>query len=145
MQVTVNESEELASFQLKNVAHIWFTPWKHNRNENVTHVTWECCTGAFFDKFLPRQQMESKAQELMNFRQGSISVQEYGLNFTQLSMYAPYIVAYSRAQMSQFLFGVSDLVRTKCINAMLLKYMKISRTMSHAQPRPTLDASQQIT
>ncbi|WMV33235.1 hypothetical protein MTR67_026620, partial [Solanum verrucosum] len=28
MQVTGNDRVELASYQLKDVAHIWFTPWK---------------------------------------------------------------------------------------------------------------------
>ena len=78
----------------------------------------------------------------MNLSQGSITVYEQRFKLSQLSKYSPHKVADSTAQMSKFLLGVSDLVRTKCINAMLLKYMKISRTMSHAQPRPTLDASQ---
>ncbi|WMV18678.1 hypothetical protein MTR67_012063 [Solanum verrucosum] len=39
MQVPGNERVELASYQLKDVAHIWFTQWKENMGENVAHVT----------------------------------------------------------------------------------------------------------
>ncbi|WMV25178.1 hypothetical protein MTR67_018563 [Solanum verrucosum] len=31
MQVTGNDRVELASYQLKDVAHIWYTQWKENR------------------------------------------------------------------------------------------------------------------
>ncbi|WMV45774.1 hypothetical protein MTR67_039159 [Solanum verrucosum] len=31
MQVTGNSRVELASYQLKDVAHIWFTQWRDNR------------------------------------------------------------------------------------------------------------------
>ena len=61
-----------------------------------------------------------------------MTVQEYGLKFNQLSGYGPHMVADSRAQMNKFLYGVSDLVKTECINAMLLGDMNISRLGIHA-------------
>jgi len=62
-----------------------------------------------------------------------MSVQEYKLKFTKLSRYAPHMVADPREHMSKFLFGVSDLVKTECRNALLLEDMNISRLMNHAQ------------
>ena len=62
-----------------------------------------------------------------------MTVQEYGLKFNNLSKYAPHMVADSRAQMNKFLYGVSDLLKIECRNAMLLKDMNISRLMTHAQ------------
>ncbi|XP_049378026.1 uncharacterized protein LOC125842750 [Solanum stenotomum] len=109
MKVTGNDRVELASYQLKDVAHIWFTQWKKNKGENASLVTWECYTGAFLDTFFPRELREAKAQEFMNLWQGSMSVQEYGLKLTQLSRYAPYMVANSKARMSKFLLGESDM------------------------------------
>ena len=35
--------------------------------------------------------------------------------------------------MNKFLYGVSDLVNTECINGMLLRDMNISRIITHAQ------------
>ena len=62
-----------------------------------------------------------------------MTVQEYGMKFNKLSLYASHMVADSRAQMNKFLYGVSDLVKTKCKNAKLLGDMNISRLMTHAQ------------
>ena len=61
-----------------------------------------------------------------------MTVQEYGLKLKQISRYAPYMVADSRDQMNKFLYGVSDLVKTECRNAMLLGDMNISRLTTHA-------------
>ncbi|KAH0644682.1 hypothetical protein KY284_032566 [Solanum tuberosum] len=62
-----------------------------------------------------------------------MSVQDYGLKCTQLSRHAPHMVADLRVQMSNFLFGVSNLVKTECSNAMLPGDMDISRLITHAQ------------
>jgi len=62
-----------------------------------------------------------------------MSVQEYGLKFTHLSKYAPHMVANPSSQISKFLFGVSDLVKTEWSNAMLLEDLDISKIMNHAQ------------
>ena len=48
-------------------------------------------------------------------------------------MVCSHMVADYRAQMNKFLYGVSDLVKTKCRNAMLLGDIKISRIMTHAK------------
>ena len=68
----------------------------------------------------------------MNLRQGSISVQEYGLKFNQLSRYASQMVVDPKAKMSKFLFGVSDFVKTECRNMMVLGNINFSRLMTHA-------------
>uniref|UniRef100_M1DLE3 Gag-pol polyprotein n=1 Tax=Solanum tuberosum TaxID=4113 RepID=M1DLE3_SOLTU len=51
----------------------------------------------------------------------------------ELASYQLKDVAHIWAQMNKFLYGVSDLVKTKCRNAMLLENMSISRLMTHAQ------------
>ncbi|XP_069155650.1 uncharacterized protein [Solanum lycopersicum] len=107
MQVTGNDRIELATYQLKDVSHIWHTQLNKNRVTNATPITLECLSETFLDRFFPIELREGKAQEFMN--QGNMNVQEYGLTFNQLSRYAPHIVVDSRAQMNKFLCGMSDL------------------------------------
>ncbi|WMV40993.1 hypothetical protein MTR67_034378 [Solanum verrucosum] len=42
MQETGNDWVESASYQLKDVAHIWYTQWKENRGTEATPITWDC-------------------------------------------------------------------------------------------------------
>ncbi|KAH0644931.1 hypothetical protein KY284_032815 [Solanum tuberosum] len=68
MQVTGNDRVELASYQLKDVAHIWFIQWKKNRGTDPVPVTWECFSEAFRERFSPRELRVAKARDLMNLR-----------------------------------------------------------------------------
>ena len=51
MQVIGNNRVELASYQLKDVAYIWYTHWKKNRGMGATPITWDCFSVTFLDKF----------------------------------------------------------------------------------------------
>ncbi|XP_049369927.1 uncharacterized protein LOC125834816 [Solanum verrucosum] len=80
MHVADAERVELASYKLKGVARIWHDQWKKRRAEGATPLSWE-----------------------------SMSVQEYILKFTQLSIYALEMVANMRSRMSLFVSGLSRL------------------------------------
>ena len=91
---------------MKDIAHIWYTQLKENRDTDATPITWDCFSETFLDRFFPIELREAKAREFMILRQGNMLVQKYGLKFNQLPRYAPHIVAESRAQMNKLLFGV---------------------------------------
>ena len=133
MQVSGNDQVEFVSYQLKDVSHIWYTHWKENRVKDAAPITWHCFSETFSEKIFLIDLREAKPKEFMNLRQGNMMVQEYELNFNQFSMYAPHMIAYSKTHMNNFLYGVSDLVKSECINPMLLGDMNMSRLMTNAQ------------
>ncbi|KAH0636401.1 hypothetical protein KY289_036316 [Solanum tuberosum] len=116
MGVTPVEEAELAAYQLKEVAQIWFNHWKEERVVDVDLLKWERFKSAFLDRFFPLKMREAKVLEMINIRQGNMSVKEYSLKFTQLSMYAPSIVVDYSARMSKFVLGVSELARKSSKN-----------------------------
>ena len=60
-------------------------------------------------------------------------MQQYSLKFTQISKYAPTMVANPLARMKKFVMGVSSLVEKEFITTMLLIEMDISRLIGYAQ------------
>ncbi|XP_049410628.1 uncharacterized protein LOC125873823 [Solanum stenotomum] len=105
MVVTSVEKAELASYQLKSMAQVWYTQWKNNRPIRAGPIEWEVFKSAFLDRFFPRELGKAKVEEFINLRQGGMSVQEYTLKFTQLFKYALAFVANSRDMMSGYLMG----------------------------------------
>ncbi|XP_049391777.1 uncharacterized protein LOC125856309 [Solanum stenotomum] len=142
IEVTSLEKAKLSAYQFKDVAQVWYAQWKRNRPVGAGPIDWEVFKKAFIDRFFPCYLREANLEEFINFRHDSMSVQEYALKFTQLSKYAPSMVADLRGEMSRFVKGVSDLVGEEYRTAMLHDNINISRLMmvvwdaSYGQGRP---------
>ncbi|WMV38632.1 hypothetical protein MTR67_032017 [Solanum verrucosum] len=60
MGVTPIEKAELAAYQLKGVAQIWFNQLKEARPEGVSPIEWERFKSVFLDIFFPLEMREAK-------------------------------------------------------------------------------------
>ncbi|KAH0711565.1 hypothetical protein KY289_007524 [Solanum tuberosum] len=129
MHVAYIERVELAAYQLKDVARTWFDQWKGGRAENAPPAIWAGFEEAFLGHFFPRELREAKVREFLTLKQEPLSVHEYSLKFTQLSRYAPLMVADMRNRMSLFVAGLSRLSSKEGRAAMLIGDMDISRLM----------------
>ncbi|WMV14300.1 hypothetical protein MTR67_007685 [Solanum verrucosum] len=127
--VTLVEKAKFTACQLKRVAKIWFNQWKETRPIEADPIEWERLKSAFLDRFFPLELREPKVLEFINLSQGNMSVREYALKLTQLSKYAPSIVADHRAKISKYVLSVFDMVVKECCTAMLVHDMDISRLM----------------
>ena len=111
MGVSSNEKVDLASYQLKDVDQTLYNHCRDNRSLRAAIVTFEVFWRVLFYRFFPREKTGAKAEELINLRQGGMSVKEYSLKFTKLFKYACSLVFNPRDKMSRFLTEVfNDLV-----------------------------------
>ena len=76
---------------------------------------------------------EAKVEELINLKQGSMTVREYSLMFVKLSRYATSLVSNSRDEMIRFLTGIAEDLEEKYRAAMLHDNMDFSKLMVHVQ------------
>jgi len=133
MHIVDSECVELVAYQLKGVSRVWYDQWKKSRAEGASIVSWIVFEGAFMGRLFSRELREVKVREFLILKQESMSVHEYNLKFTQLSSYAPFMVADMRSRMSLFVSGLSLLSIKEGKAAMLIGYMDIERLMIHLQ------------
>ena len=76
MGVSFKEKAELASYQLKEVAQVWYTQWKDNRLVESDPIELEEFKKAFLGKYFPRKKNEFKIEDFINLRKGNMSVEE---------------------------------------------------------------------
>ena len=98
MHVVDAERVELVAYQLKGIARVWFDQRKKNRAEDAPIVSWVVFESALMGRFFPRELREAKIKEFLTLNPESMSVHEYSLKFTQLSRYAPEMVADLRSR-----------------------------------------------
>ena len=103
MGATNTEKEELASYQLKDVAKTWCKMWQDSRSLGGVPITWELFKTTFFERFFPRKMWEAKVEEFINLTQGSMTVREYSLMFMKLSRHATSRVSNGINEISRFL------------------------------------------
>lgn len=68
-----------------------------------------------------------KFEQLINFCQGGISVQEYPLKFLTFSKYDPSLASNMRDEISQFVTGVFATIEEECRATILQEKMDFSR------------------
>ena len=74
MGVTPTKKVELAAYQFKGVAQVWFEQWKEERVVDAGPLGWEKCKTDFLDRFFPLEMREIKVLEFINLHQGNMSV-----------------------------------------------------------------------
>jgi len=133
MYVVDAERVELVSYQMKGVARIWFDQLKMNRDEDAPIMSWDVFESALMGLFFHREWREAKIREFLTLNMESMSVHEYNLKFTQLSRYAPEVVADMRSRTSLLVVGLSRKSSKEDQTAMLIEDMDIAMLMIHVQ------------
>ena len=68
MGVNEEEKAELAVYQLKDVAQVWYKMWVGGRAPGEVPITWDILKIAFLERFFPRERREDKVKEFIKLR-----------------------------------------------------------------------------
>ena len=105
--------------------------WEDAKGESVEPTVWGEFAEVFLDRFFSLELRETKVEEFMTLKQGSMSVQEYTLKFNKLARYAPELTSNMRARMRKFASSLADNLVIECQGAMLNKELDFSRLTVH--------------
>ena len=111
IQAPEADKVRLASFQLEGNALRW---WKSIRDTATGRVvSWEEFVRKFHAEYLPLSVQNQKKTEFMQLTQGSRTVREYALEFTNLSRFAPEVVATEPLKVWKFQHGLRPSLRSR--------------------------------
>ena len=118
-----------ASFMLKGVAkHWWRSTKKTVPLEEDEILTWTVFLDAFYEKYFPESVRDEKEVEFMELIQGNKTVLQYEAKFTELSRFAPHIVADDVRRAKKFQRGLRPSIRTRMAALRLKSYSEVVET-----------------
>ncbi|XP_017984326.1 PREDICTED: uncharacterized protein LOC108663622 [Theobroma cacao] len=89
------------------MAQEWYNSLCRGRPTDATSLTWSEFLTTFLDRFLPLSVRNAKAKEFKALVQtSSMTMSDYDIKFTQLSRYAPYLVATEEIKIQRFMDGL---------------------------------------
>ncbi|XP_073153179.1 uncharacterized protein [Henckelia pumila] len=93
----------LVMHQLQGVAMSWWMTTKRCKENKGTEITWALFRAEFYKRFFPVSYRKDKGAEFENFRQGSMSIEDYVTKFDSLLRFAPHIADNEEAKADQFI------------------------------------------
>ena len=105
MEITSDMTRiRLATFQLEGEAQVW---WKWARtSRDLEEMTWAEFQELFMGKYYLDTARHAKAQEILELKQGTMTVMEYVVRFTELARFANDYVATDMAKVRRFENGL---------------------------------------
>ena len=114
MEITSDTTRiAVASFQLEGESQIWWE-WVTTSRDLET-MTWDDFRRLFMGKYFPASARHTKAQGLLELRQGTMTVLEYIARFTELACFEDDYVATNVAKIRRFEDGLKLSIRGKIV------------------------------
>ncbi|XP_030936300.1 uncharacterized protein LOC115961460 [Quercus lobata] len=115
-----------ASFMLKGeVEHWWRSTKKTMPLKEDEILTWTIFLDAFYEKYFPESVRDEKEVEFMELIQGNKMVLQYQAKFTELSRFAPHIVADDVRKAKKFQRGLRPSIKTRMAALRLKSYFEV--------------------
>ncbi|MQL88967.1 hypothetical protein Taro_021536, partial [Colocasia esculenta] len=102
------EAQERADVWWASLLRTWF-------EDGAVDVAWDEFVRLFRAKFVPEHVQDRMEQEFLSLTQGSMTVLEYEARFSELSKYAPHVVADERRKTKTFVMGLKPSLRTRLV------------------------------
>ncbi|XP_026383993.1 uncharacterized protein LOC113279512 [Papaver somniferum] len=114
----------LATFHLTGDAHTWWT--SASRGLDHSTMTWTDFIRMFDDKYFPQSIRNAKEIKFLTFKQGTLSVTEYEIEYSRLSMFVPHLVDTEEKNRRGFVHGQNVVYQRHIVgNHMIDTYVRV--------------------
>ena len=118
MEITSDTTRiRLSAFQLEGEAQVWWNWAKNSRD--LEAMTWAEFYEMFMGKYFSATARHAKAQKFLELRQGTMTVMEYVVRFTELARFSDDYVAMDMAKVRRFENGLELSIRGKIVGLRL--------------------------
>ena len=118
MEITSNATRiKLAAFQLEGEAQVWWNWAKTSRD--LEAMTWVEFQDLFIGKYFLDIARHAKAQEFLDLKQGTMTVMDYVVRFTELARFADDYVATDMVKVRRFENGWKLSIRGRIVGLRL--------------------------
>ncbi|XP_070036434.1 uncharacterized protein [Nicotiana tomentosiformis] len=97
---------QLATYQLKDVADLWFKGVEKSRPEDAPPMIWAEFKKIFIKKWLPPGVRGALAIFFKTLKKDTMAVLEYSIKFEKLSHYAPHLIPTEDEKIDRFAHGL---------------------------------------
>ncbi|XP_070054011.1 uncharacterized protein [Nicotiana tomentosiformis] len=94
------------TFQLTGIVYQWWQVYEEVRPGDATPPTWDQFSEIFLKEFIPQTIRDAWRTEFERLRQGSMTVSEYAIKFSELARHVPILVPTVRERIRGFIEGL---------------------------------------
>ena len=116
---------KLATFQLEGESQVWWDWIKASRD--LEEMTWEEFCELFMGMFFSTPARHAKAREFLELRQGTMTMLEYIVKFTELVCFDDHYVATNMAKVRRFEDGLKLSIQDKIVGLLLQDFDSMIR------------------
>ena len=118
MEITSDATKiRLAAIQLEGESQVWWDSLKTFKD--LEAITWAKFHELFMGKYFPAMARHAKAQELLELKQGTMTVMEYMAKFIELARFADDYVTTDIAKVRKFENGLKLSIWGKIVGLLL--------------------------
>lgn len=107
-ECTNQQKVQLAAYMFRGVAEDWWRTIQRHYEAIGDEIAWTAFKADFLRKFIPSHIRDRKMREFQALVQGSMTVYQYEVRFTQLSRFAEALVTPESERIRRFVEGLRD-------------------------------------
>ncbi|XP_070003165.1 uncharacterized protein [Nicotiana sylvestris] len=112
MCISGSSGVSFTAFQLRGAAYQWWNTFELDSLVEAASLTWTQFSDMFLREFVPQSLRDVWCAEFEHLRQGTMTVSEYAIRFTDLARHASALVSIVRERVRRFIEGLIPNIRS---------------------------------